>query len=96
MTAQTKLRAVKTLVRVTKFSTLNDIFRIRPRTEVSSLLIVQPAAKIQSPEPRVDSIAPSRSARRREGPHSHRPHTAQGPAVAAAGTLSFASEYFRT
>ena len=50
MTAQTKLRAVKTLVRVT----LNDSSRIRPRTEVSSLLIVQPAAKIQSPEPRVD------------------------------------------
>ena len=50
MTAQNKLRAVKTLVRVT----LNDSFRIRPRTEVSSLLIVQPAAKIQSPEPRVD------------------------------------------
>ena len=43
------LRAVKTLVRVT----LSDSFRIRPRTEVSSLLIVQPAAKIQSPEPRV-------------------------------------------
>ena len=33
-----KLRAVKTLVRVT----LNDSFRIRPRTEVSSLLILQP------------------------------------------------------
>ena len=48
MTAQNKLRAVKTLVRVT----LNYSFRIRPRTEVSSLLIVQPAAKIQSPEPR--------------------------------------------
>ena len=44
-------RAVKTLVRVT----LSDSFKIRPRTEVSSLLIVQPAAKIQSPEPRVDS-----------------------------------------
>ena len=43
------LRAVKALVRVT----LSDSFRIRPRTEVSSLLIVQPAAKIQSPEPRV-------------------------------------------
>ena len=41
------LGAVKTLVRVT----LNDSFRIRPRTEVSSLLIVQPAAKLQSPEP---------------------------------------------
>ena len=55
MTGQNKLRAVKTLVRVT----LNDSFRIRLRTEVSSLLdlliIVQPAAKIQSPEPRVAS-----------------------------------------
>ena len=49
MTGQNKLRAVKTLVRVT----LNDSFRIRPRTEVSSLLIVKPAAKIQSPIPRV-------------------------------------------
>ena len=34
--------------------TLSDSFRIRPRTEVSSLLIVQPAAKIQCPEPRVE------------------------------------------
>ena len=51
MTAQKQLRAVKTLVRVT----LNDSFKIRPRTEVSSLLIVQPAAKSQSPEPRVDA-----------------------------------------
>ena len=50
MNAQNKLRAVKTLVRVT----LNNGFKIRPRTEVSSLLIVQPAAKIQSPEPRVE------------------------------------------
>ena len=44
MTGQKKLGAVKTLVRVT----LSDSFRIRPRTEVSSPLIVQPAAKIQS------------------------------------------------
>ena len=52
MPAQQQLRAVKTLVRVT----LNDSFRIRPRTEVSSLFLkktkVQPAAKIQSHEPR--------------------------------------------
>ena len=40
------------LVRVT----LPDSFRIRPRTEVSSLLIVQPAAKIQSLEPRADKF----------------------------------------
>ena len=49
MTAPKQLRAVKTLVRVT----LSDSFKIKPRTEVSSPLIVQPAAKIQSPEPRV-------------------------------------------
>ena len=42
---------MKTLVRVT----LSDSFRIRPRTEVSSLIIVQPAAKIQSPKPWVDT-----------------------------------------
>ena len=46
------LRAVKALVKVT----LSDSFRIRPHTEVSSVLIVQPAAKIQSPEPRVECI----------------------------------------
>ena len=45
------LRAVKALVRVT----LSDSFRIRRRTEVSSLLIVQPAAKIQPPDPQVDT-----------------------------------------
>ena len=50
MTGRFFLRAVKALVRVTLF----DSFRIRPRTEVSSLLIVQPTAKIQRPEPRVD------------------------------------------
>ena len=56
MTAQKKLRAVKTLVKVT----LSDSFKIRPRTEVSSLLIgggAASAAKIQSPEPRVDITA---------------------------------------
>ena len=42
--------AVKALVRVTLYNSS----KIRPRTEVSSLSIVQPAAKIQSPEPRVD------------------------------------------
>ena len=47
-----QIGAVKTLVRVT----LNDSFQIRPRTEDSSLLIVQLAATIQSPEPRVDNI----------------------------------------
>ena len=50
MTGRFFSRAVKALVRVT----LSDSFRIGPRTEVSSLLIVQPAAKIQSPEPQVD------------------------------------------
>ena len=47
-------RAVKALVR----ATLSDSFRTRPRTEVSSLLIVQPAAKIQCPELRVDGTFP--------------------------------------
>ena len=51
MTGRIFLRAVKALVRVT----LSDSFRIRPRTEVSGLLTVQPAAKIQCPEPRVDT-----------------------------------------
>ena len=45
MTARKELRAVKTLVTVT----INDSFRIRPRTEVSSLLIVQPAGAKFSP-----------------------------------------------
>ena len=55
MTAPKKLRAVKTLVRVT----LSDSFKIRPRTEVSSLLIVQLAAKIQSPNPGWSSLTTS-------------------------------------
>ena len=53
MAGQIFLRAVKALVMVT----FSDSFRIRPRTEVSNLLIVQQAAKIQSPEPRVDPTA---------------------------------------
>ena len=50
MTGRLFLRAMKALIRVT----LSDSFRIRPRTEVSNLLTVQPAAKIQCPEPRAD------------------------------------------
>ena len=48
MTGRLFLRAMKALFRVT----LSDSFRVRPRTEVSSLYIVQLGAKIQSPEPR--------------------------------------------
>ena len=47
MTGPKQLRAVKTLVR----GTLSDSFRIKPRTEVSSLLIVQPAAKFSALNP---------------------------------------------
>ena len=70
MTGRFFLRAVKALVRVTLF----DSFRIRPRTEVSSLLIVQSAAKIQSPEPRLDNIGYCSSWDSRQGAaleHAH-------------------------
>ena len=52
-----KTAATPTVTRVT----LSDSFKIRPRTKVSSLLIVQPVAKIQCPEPRVarTTLAPA-------------------------------------